>query len=189
MQANTSILPNFIVVGANKGGTTSIYHYLRQHPEVYLSPVKEPHYFSKDIDVDLVYVVDYEMQQAEIVILSKGAAFDKNDAPVISLYNEYFGGSMSSIVFQELRESKALAYAVFSAYQTPDKKDKSNYIVSYIGSQADKLPEALSTMTGILNNLPRADALFSTSKNVILKQMQSERITKSDILFDYEQFK
>ena len=53
MQDNTSILPNFIVVGANKGGTTSIYHYLRQHPEVYLSPVKEPHYFSKDIDVDL----------------------------------------------------------------------------------------------------------------------------------------
>ena len=46
-------LPTFIVVGANKGGTTSIYHYLRQHPQVYLSPIKEPHYFSKDIDVNL----------------------------------------------------------------------------------------------------------------------------------------
>jgi Sulfotransferase domain len=53
MTNTTSILPNFIVVGANKGGTTSIYHYLRQHPEVYLSPVKEPHYFSKDIEVNL----------------------------------------------------------------------------------------------------------------------------------------
>lgn len=47
MPVTTSILPNFIVVGANKGGTTSIYHYLRQHPEVYLSPVKEPHFFQK----------------------------------------------------------------------------------------------------------------------------------------------
>lgn len=46
------ILPNFIVVGANKGGTTSIYHYLKQHPQVYLSPIKEPHYFSTDIDVN-----------------------------------------------------------------------------------------------------------------------------------------
>ncbi|MBC8047525.1 MAG: sulfotransferase domain-containing protein [Fimbriimonadaceae bacterium] len=46
-------LPTFIVVGANKGGTTSLYHYLKQHPEVYLSPLKEPHYFSKDIDVNL----------------------------------------------------------------------------------------------------------------------------------------
>jgi len=46
-------LPTFIVVGANKGGTTSIYHYLRQHPEVYLSPIKEPHFFSTDIEVNL----------------------------------------------------------------------------------------------------------------------------------------
>ena len=42
-------LPNFLVVGANKGGTTSLYHYLKQHPEVFLSPLKEPHYFSSDI--------------------------------------------------------------------------------------------------------------------------------------------
>lgn len=47
---NHHTLPNFIVVGSNKGGTTSIYHYLKQHPQVYLSPIKEPHYFSKDIN-------------------------------------------------------------------------------------------------------------------------------------------
>ncbi len=41
-----STLPNFIVVGAAKSGTTSLYHYLQQHPDVYMSPVKEPEYFS-----------------------------------------------------------------------------------------------------------------------------------------------
>lgn len=53
METRNLTLPTFIVVGANKGGTTSIYHYLKQHPQVYLSPVKEPHYFSKDIDINL----------------------------------------------------------------------------------------------------------------------------------------
>ena len=53
MENYKTILPTFIVVGANKGGTTSIYHYLKQHKKVYLSPVKEPHFFSKDIDVNL----------------------------------------------------------------------------------------------------------------------------------------
>ena len=53
MENYKTILPTFIVVGANKGGTTSIYHYLKQHKQVYLSPVKEPHFFSKDIDVNL----------------------------------------------------------------------------------------------------------------------------------------
>ena len=39
-------LPNFLLIGAPKCGTTSVYHYLRQHPHVFMSPVKEPHFFS-----------------------------------------------------------------------------------------------------------------------------------------------
>lgn len=40
------MLPNFFIVGAPKSGTTSLYHYLDHHPEVFMSPVKEPNYFS-----------------------------------------------------------------------------------------------------------------------------------------------
>lgn len=43
------VLPNFFVVGAAKAGTTSIYRQLKLHPEIYMSPIKEPHYFSTDI--------------------------------------------------------------------------------------------------------------------------------------------
>ena len=39
-------LPNFLVIGAAKCGTTSLYHYLGQHPEVFMSPVKEPRFFA-----------------------------------------------------------------------------------------------------------------------------------------------
>lgn len=42
--------PNFFIVGAAKSGTTSLYKYLSSHPEVYFSPIKEPNYFSTDID-------------------------------------------------------------------------------------------------------------------------------------------
>src|SRR5436305_2161348 len=42
-------LPNFLVIGAAKGGTTSLYHYLGQHPEIYMSPMKEPNYFTDDV--------------------------------------------------------------------------------------------------------------------------------------------
>jgi hypothetical protein len=48
---STPALPNFFLVGAPKAGTTSLYHYLGQHPEVYMSPVKEPHYFADEIRV------------------------------------------------------------------------------------------------------------------------------------------
>ena len=38
-------LPNFLVIGAGRAGTTSLYHYLRQHPDVFMSPVKETNFF------------------------------------------------------------------------------------------------------------------------------------------------
>ncbi len=42
----TSLLPNFVVIGAAKGGTTSLHRYLSAHPDVYMSPVKEPSFFA-----------------------------------------------------------------------------------------------------------------------------------------------
>ena len=41
--------PNFFIVGAPKCGTTALYEYLRTHPNIYMSPVKEPHFFAKDL--------------------------------------------------------------------------------------------------------------------------------------------
>lgn len=43
-------LPSFFIVGAAKAGTTSLYQFLSQHPQVYMSPIKEPNYFATDID-------------------------------------------------------------------------------------------------------------------------------------------
>ena len=48
-------LPNFIIIGAGKSGTTSLYHYLKQHPDIYMSPVKEPCFFGFDFE-DIVEV-------------------------------------------------------------------------------------------------------------------------------------
>jgi sulfotransferase family protein len=45
-------LPNFFIVGAGKSGTTSLYSYLRQHPQIYMSPIKEPCYFASEIRVE-----------------------------------------------------------------------------------------------------------------------------------------
>lgn len=39
-------LPNFLIIGAAKAGTTTLYHHLRQHPDVYMSPNKEPRFFA-----------------------------------------------------------------------------------------------------------------------------------------------
>lgn len=101
------------------------------------------------------------------------------------MFNEYFGGGMSSIVFQEIRESKALAYSVRSTYATAPDKFKSNFVYSYVGTQADKLPEAMNGMFELINNMPEAQNNFIAAKESILQGIRTERITKAGILFNY----
>ncbi|WP_317192237.1 M16 family metallopeptidase [Hymenobacter ruricola] len=133
-----------------------------------------------------VYWVDYNMVQAEILFLTKGDLYSKELAPTVALYNEYFGGGMGSIVFQDLRESKALAYSAYSGYSNADKLGRSNYNLSYIGTQSDKLPEAMAGMEALLTDMPVADANLEIAKNAIRNSISTERITKGDILMSYE---
>jgi len=142
-----------------------------------------------DIKSNQVYWTDFNMVQAELIFLTKSFNYNPQLIPTITLYNEYFGGNMGSIVFQELRESKALAYSANSRYSNASRKDRANYLLSYIGTQSDKLPEAAAGMQALLNDMPQAEANFANAKESILNSIATQRITKSDILFDYEQAK
>ncbi len=135
--------------------------------------------------VNKVYAVDYDMKQVEIVMMSKSGQYDKTMIPVIRLFNEYFGGSMNSIVFQEIRESKGLAYSAYAGYRSPSQPWLNNYVFSYIGTQIDKLPEAMKAMTGIFNNMPESEKAMNASKEAIINKIRTERITKAQVLFNY----
>ncbi len=136
-----------------------------------------------------IYFINYDMQQAEIVMLSKDVKFDKALVPMSYLYNEYFGGGLSSVVFQEIRESKALAYSAYSGFSQPGKPQHSYYIFSYIGTQADKMPEAISGMINLLDSMPQSEKNLETCKKNILENIRTKRITKSSILWNYDYVK
>lgn len=136
-----------------------------------------------------VFAIDYDMAQAEILLVSKSEPYYKKLTPSIKMFNEYFGGGMSSIMFQELRESKALAYSVYADYTEANRTDKSNYVQAYIGTQADKLPEAMEGLFALMKSMPESEVTFSAAKKAVLENIRSNRITRTGILFDYEQAK
>lgn len=142
-------------------------------------------YVFNEIPRDKIYFVDYDMVQAEVVLLSRSEIYDPSIVPVVTLFNEYFGGSMGSLVFQEMREARALAYSVKSSYVPANRKNEFNYIFSYIGTQADKLHEAVTGMRELLNNMPESGLLFSTAQTSVLEHIRTTRITRSDVLWSY----
>ncbi|MGB3605541.1 M16 family metallopeptidase [Psychroserpens sp.] len=136
-----------------------------------------------------VYFVDFDMVQSEMLFLAKGEPFKVENMAASTLFNTYFGSGLSSIVFQEIRESKSLAYSAWSNYSTANKKDDSNYVMAYIGTQANKMPQAVDAMMDLMTNMPEAEEQFQAAKESTLKKLAAERITKSNIFWNYERLK
>jgi len=159
---------------------------LHKVPQTFLQVNKQPRFNYRNTDKNQIYFVDYDMAQAEVIMLSKAMNYDPKLEPTMRLYNEYFGGSMSSIVFTTIRESKALAYAVRSTMATPSHPDESNYLYAYVGTQADKLPETMRSMFDLMNDMPKADNLFTQAKDAIRNKIETERISRASVLWNYE---
>ncbi|WHF50522.1 insulinase family protein [Chryseobacterium gotjawalense] len=132
-----------------------------------------------------VLFTDYEMVQAETRWIRNTENFDSNKNTIIKVFNNYFGGGMGSIVFQTIRESKALAYSTYGVYVQPQKKDQEYYMMSYVGSQADKFNDATTAMNELLTTMPNLPVNLDLARIQVRKDIQTERITEDKIIFNY----
>lgn len=142
-------------------------------------------YQEQATETNKVLFTDFDMVQAEILMISKGTAYEKPQHVFATLYNDYFGSGLSSIVFQEIRESKALAYSAAATYSTPSKKTESHYYRAYVGTQVDKMADAIKAMNEIVDNMPVSDNQIYAAIDAVKKRIQSERITGKNIYFTY----
>ncbi|MCX2584452.1 M16 family metallopeptidase [Pedobacter sp. MR22-3] len=138
------------------------------------------------MDKAQVYFVPYNMVQAEVCwVHNNGGPYDPTQAAKINLFNSYFGQGMSSVVFQTIRGSKALAYSTGALYSSPKKKAKEYTMFAYLTCQADKMGYAINSMNELLNNLPREDHTFEVAKANALNEIETERINKEEIIKAY----
>ncbi|MDA3928813.1 MAG: insulinase family protein [Prolixibacteraceae bacterium] len=133
-----------------------------------------------------VYVVDFDINQANILMVSNGDEFSKEMMPIARIYNEFYGSGLSSVVFQEIRESKALAYSAYAGYRSASKQGRQNTLLGYLGTQADKLPIATETLLDLLNEMPKAEKQYDMAREAIVKKINTERITKENIFWTWQ---
>lgn len=132
-----------------------------------------------------VLFADYDMVQSEIRWIRNAAPYSADAETTVDIFNNYFGGGMGALVFQTIRESKALAYSTFAFYAKPDKKEDPFYTVAYVGCQADKFKESVAAMNELLNDLPNVTENINTAKAGIKKDIETERITQDAIIMNY----
>ena len=111
--------------------------------------------------------------------------WNPDEAATIAVFNEYFGGGMNGVVFQELREARGLAYNAGAMYNRPTKKDQKENYFTHIITQNDKMMDCIKEFHHILNELPASENAFAIAKEGLTKQLASERVTKMNIIFAY----
>ncbi len=158
---------------------------LHKTPAVFTAYPPQKQFTKITFDSNHVLFANYDQVQAEIYWVRNEAAYDPAQTPKVELFNNYFGGGMSTVVFQQIRESKALAYSTYAYYEEPAKKDDRDYFIGYVGTQADKFNESIKAMNELLDEMPESDKGVTDAKDNIRKSLETERIVQEDILFNY----
>ncbi len=153
-------------------------------PENLQSIPAKREYSKRNTTGDSVFMADYDMVQAMVLLASRGQVQDTTLFPYAKMYNQYYGRGLSSILFQEIRESKGLAYSVSGNYSTPDTNEH-HLNQTYVATQIDKLTDATNAVKELLNEMPKAEKQFKTSKTNILKNIETNRTSGASIFFSY----
>ena len=113
------------------------------------------------------YVVSYD---------AVSALPSAEERTVFDLFDEYFGGGMSSVLFQNVREFRSLAYSTSGKGITPSLALYPQAPLGYItatGTQADKTLEAMATIDSLLRQMPMKDANLDAARQSVINDIQN----------------
>ena len=152
-----------------------------------LSPVPEGQaYIEQPATEKEVLIAPYDAKNIYMRMYhNEGRVWNPEEAAVQEVFNEYFGGGMNGIVFQEMREARGLAYNAYAYYYSPDEKDRKEYYMTHIITQNDKMMDAVNHFHEILNEMPASETAFQIAKDAVTKRLASARTTKMGIINSY----
>ena len=163
-----------------------VHRLLADHPSEGLAPLVKTHAMKQETPSPRVVVAHYDARQFNYIQYSdRGETLNLDEDPYIDLFNEYYGGGMNAIVFQEMRESRALAYSAGAWLSSPVFPGDTYSFRATIASQNDKLRKAVEGFEEIVETLPEAPENLEIAKSAILGKLRTQRTTGQSVLYSY----
>jgi predicted Zn-dependent peptidase len=129
-------------------------------------PARRPLRYAKPAATRVLFA-DRQMVQARVGLSAPDEIFAPERAVDYQFYADYMGGDMSSVIFQEVREARSLAYSASGGHTTGGHKGDETKVWGALGCQADKTPEAAELMLKLLRELPASPERFSATEKSI----------------------
>ena len=151
-------------------------------------PATKP-YLHQPTTATEVWIAPYDAKNIYMTMYhNEGTKWSPDRAALEALFNEYYGeGGINSVVFQEMREARGLAYSAWATYNRPmihPHGDTESFTTSII-TQNDKMMDCINEFKVLLDSVPEREAGLQLAKQSLIKSLASERTTRENVLWSY----
>ena len=115
------------------------------------------------------FLPNSDVQQADLYFYINGQPYDIASDVYSDAFNQYFSGGFSGIVLNEIRTKRSMAYTAYGVNQTPSLAGKNTNFIGYVGTQSDKVVDAINVYMDLLTTMP-ADTTRMEAIRAALKQ-------------------
>lgn len=117
----------------------------------------------------VLFLPNSDVQQADLYFYINGKPYEIASDVYSDAFNQYFSGGFSGIVLNEIRTKRSMAYTAYGVNQTPSITGKNTSFIGYVGTQSDKVVEAINVYMDLLTTMP-ADTTRMEAIRAALKQ-------------------
>lgn len=137
--------------------------------------IRVPQPFSADT---VFYASNKKFLKSDIDLYIPSTKFDyKADRAACSMFNEYMGGGMNSVFFQEIREFRSLGYSTHGYFSYDRLNRRPSYFYAYLGTQCDKTVEGIEAMRELMVKFPEREEKFALSRDYLISVRNSNYYT------------
>ena len=123
----------------------------------------------------ILFLPNSNVQQADLYFYINGQPYKLEDDIVTAAFNQYLSGGFSGVIMNEIRTKRSMAYTAYGVDATPILQGKDCYFIGYVGTQSDKVVDAIKVYLDILNDMP-VDT--TTIDNIKIALRQSAQTAK-----------
>ena len=134
----------------------------------------------------IFFLPNSNVQQADIYFYINGRPYDIASDVVSDAFNQYLSGGFTGIIMYEIREKRSMAYTAYGVDATPSLPGKDCYFYGYVGTQSDKVADAISTYMDILNDMPKDSTNMEALRAALRQAGQSAKPSMRNKAYTYE---
>ena len=117
----------------------------------------------------VLFLPNSNVQQADLYFYINGRPYEIASDVQSDAFNQYMSGGFTGIIMNEIRVKRSMAYSAYGVNATPALQGKDCYFYGYVGTQSDKVVDAINVYLDILNDMPK-DSTQLVALKAALKQ-------------------